>query len=882
MERLRNMARRCARLVRPLQFDRDLDQEMRLHEQLLVEEYLNKGLTWAEARREARRRFGDRRAFKEKSKQMWGFRWMEFLAYDLTYGFRHALRTLVKSPRFSCLAILTLALGIGANTAIFSVCYAVLVRPLSFPGPERIVAIRQVLRMGGDFSPGYAYIDWRERSRTVEAVAAYDHASVNHLSEAGPERVAAVQVTQRFQDVLGISLKRGRWFTPEENRPQGPLAVIVTERFWDRTFGPEIPYAGQTLRLEDSDHPIVGILHAGFRFPRSPETEILLPLKMDEYSQKHGETVDLVNVMGRLAPSVDLPAATAELTGILRQSRADFNIPGEELQVEVTRLQDRISQGVRPALLLIFAVVGFLLLIACLNAANLLLARWSARRREVWVRRTLGAGGWRLLHHYLAEGILLSASAGAIGLALAWGCLRFLLTRVPEDAGAQVLQQVQVALHPEVLLFTLSVVLAIGIVFGALPGLATGRLGGGMGSTRSVSADRRGSRSRVLLMVGEVAAALMLLVGSVLLLRSYDTLTSGDPGFEPRGVLTMALSLPRQRYPETGQRLQLLDRFIEDLDAMPGVETAALIDSLPLTEPRNLRANLRGEGSVPLNPGEHTITRGVSISPSLPLALGFRMLEGRVPEPSRGAVPEVLVNRRLSQRLWPRQSAVGKQLLGRQDVPWAKIVGVVENVRHNGPAGVVDEEMFGLYRDSSPATFAYIVVKTAGDPFDALGPARSVLRELDSQLPLFDVRSMEERAAGVVAPQRFNLFVMSLFAGLAVLLVASGLYSVLSYAVQQRTREIGVRVALGASRRTIFRLVVGRGLLLTGIGLSVGLAGAFALSRLMAGFVYGVSTTDPAAFLLAPVFLGVVAWAACWIPARRATRLDPIEVLRHE
>lgn len=386
-------------------------------------------------------------------------------------------------------------------------------------------------------------------------------------------------------------------------------------------------------------------------------------------------------------------------------------------------------------------------------------------------------------------------------------------------------------------------------------------------------------------MVAEVASALVLLTGSLLLLRSFRELTEVDPGFEPEQVLTMAVSLPRQRYAELEKRRRFFGDLIHQVEALPGVRAAGLADSLPLTSAYRMRIGLRGQGQPKLPPGEGPVTRIVAVSSDYPRAMGFQRVEGEwlSPKPSRDALPEVLINRRMAKRLWPGQSAVGKLLVtgvdGREE---ARVAGVVEDIRHNGLEGEVQEEAFGPFEDFSNAYFAYLAVRAREDPLALAGPIRQVVRRLDPDQPVFSVQTMSRRLSASIAPRRFNLLLLSLFAGLALLLVAAGLYSVLSYGVQQRSREIGVRAALGASRSTIFRLVVGKGMQLTSVGIVLGLTASFGLTRFMSGLLYGVSALDPLTFTAAPLFLGAIAIAACWIPARRATRVDPVEVLRCE
>ena len=878
--------RKLSLVLQPTRFERELDAEMRFHFEMLVEEYLRGGMPLKEARRAARQRFGDSDVFKQRSRQMWGSRWIRFPHLNLGGSFRQAGRRLLQKPGFSLVAVLTLALGIGANTAIFSVSYAVLLRPLPYPEADRIVTVAEVLRVGGEYSPGYTFLDWKDHSRSLEAVAAYDMTALNMTGGGEPERVSGVTATRQIFDVLGVRPARGRAFSAQEDRPGGPRVAVVTDGFWNRTFGPQTRLDGQRLTLDERTHQVIGVMEASFRFPHSPETEILLPYALDEEAERTSGTVSLLRVIGRMGPTATLEETRAELQLIRRQS--DKSIKGAApALVAVRPLQEEISAPVRPALLVLLGVVGFLLLIACLNVANLLLARWTGRRKEVWIRTALGASRGRLLQQYLAEGTLLSALAGVLGLLFAWAGVRLIVGLTPASAGGEVFQLVEVGLHPAVLGFTACVALLIGLLFGGIPVLASSRAGLNRPPDvgRSTTADRRGNRSRGVLMVAEVASALVLLTGSLLLLRSFQELMQTSPGFEPRQLLTMAVSLPRQRYPEQSKRQQFFDELIRQVEGLPAVQAAGLADSLPLTSIRRMRIGIRAQGQ-PLPPsGESPVTRIVSVTPGYSRTMGFQLVEGEHLSEKRNpdALPQILLNRRMAQRLWPQQSALGKRLVrGKQGQPWAMVTGVVEDVRHNGLDGEVQEEAFGLFQDFSRAYFAYIVVQAQGDPLALAGPIRQAVQSLDPDQPVFSIQTMEQRLMASIAPQRFHLLLLSLFAGLALLLVAAGLYSVLSYAVEQRSREIGLRVALGASRRTIFRLVVGKGMLLTAIGLSLGLAASFGLTRFMSGLLYGVSASDPMTFAAAPFFLAVIALAACWIPALRATRVDPIEVLRCE
>ncbi|HVR97291.1 MAG TPA: ABC transporter permease [Thermoanaerobaculia bacterium] len=847
---------------------------------------------------------------------------MELFVSDV----RHAVRSLAHRPGFTLVAVLTLALGIGANTAIFSAVHALLLRPLPYTDPEQLAWVTNVIQeMDAEIVPAADYLEWRDSSHTLAEIAAYTTSNFTLTGREQAERVIGARVSAGFLPLLGIRPVHGRGFRPEEERLNGGRAAVVGERLWERLFGAGTALAEQTITLDSDSYTVVGILPQMFRFPGNGDVDLLLPLALDEAVERGRRQMSIVQAIGRLRPGATLEQARVELAAIRERSeqearRAEAAAPPPGLpsgsgiqirrmaappgggpgggrgpgaggprpglppsQTKVVPLRDQLVGDVRPALLMMLSAVGLVLLIACANVANLLLARATARQREIAVRAALGADRWRIVRHLLTESTVLGLAGGVCGLLVALLGVRLLKAAIPADLGGGVFLQTPIGVDGPVLLFTLALGLATGLLFGVAPALAAARPDL-HDPLKEVS--RGGStRTRRLLVAGEVALAVVLLIGAGLLLRSFMRLLAVDPGFRPERVLTLALDLDPRRYAAPDSRISLFEELTRRVRALPGVQAAAFGDSLPLTGRMMMIARgLRAEGVPERPPEEQPQVTINAVGADYFRTLGIRVLHGRAinERDSARTQPVGVVNQTMARQLWGREDVVGGRLMGGLfQSGGITIVGVVADARHEG---LESEPKARLYRpftqESRP--FGLLAVRTAQDPLSLAAAVRREAQAVDPSVAISDVSTMERRLADSVAERRFSLILLGLFALLALVLAGVGLYGVLAYAVTERTREIGVRMALGAERRGVLSLVIRQGLTMAVIGVAVGLVSAFACSRVLASALYGIPATDLATYLLIPMLLMVVALFASYVPARRATRVEPIVALRAE
>ena len=809
---------------------------------------------------------------------------------NLWTDLRYAIRVLVKNPGFALAAVLTLALGIGANTAVFTVVNAALLRGLPYRNPERLVHLWETTPRQ-DFSQHEAsypdFLDWRE-NQVFEGVAAYAGGSGLTLTGRGaPARLPATLVSSNFFTVLGVEAMRGRAFRPEEDQPSAAPTVMLSYGLWQRLFGADPNIIGQSLTLDDRPYNVIGILPPSFQFAPRGDSELWAayqpPPEQLTSRGTHG-----AKVIARLKAGVSFEQAQAEMRAIGR--RIEQQYPSHTgTTIILVPLHEQIVGAIKPVLLVLLGAVGFVLLIACANVANLLLARASARRKEVAIRAALGASRWRLMRQMLTESMLLALVGGGVGLLIAqWG-VAALVAAIPEFQLNTMPYLRGLSLDRGMLAFTGLLSLLTGIVFGLAPAWQASKLelqavlkeGGRAsgGTTRH--------RLRDALVVTEIALALVLLVGAGLMMRSVWRLLEVNPGFRTENLLTMRISLPEAKYQEAAKAEIFYRRLDSRLGALPGVKGVGMVNVVPLQGGFTTAFYAAGQPVPPR--GQETDGNLRYVSSGYFQAMGVPLIKGRyfTDQDNQSAPAALIVNQTLARRLFPNQDAVGRQLVF-VDRPTIQIVGVVGDEKVNGlDAKITPVVYFPFLQGANlqgPNTTASLVVQAASDPTRLAAAIQREGRALESDLSIFAVSTMEQLITNAPSTfrRRYPAFLISIFAAVALALASVGIYGLLSYSISQRTHEIGVRVALGAQRRDIFKLVVGQGLMLTLIGVVIGLITAFILTRLMSSLLYDVSATDPATFAIVSSLLIVVAQLACWIPARRATQVDPLVALRTE
>ncbi|HYN85040.1 MAG TPA: ABC transporter permease [Pyrinomonadaceae bacterium] len=809
---------------------------------------------------------------------------MNKLWQDLRYGFRG----LMAKPGPTLVAVLTLALGIGANTAIFSVVNSVLLRPLPFRDSERLVRVGGVnLKTGngpGTLSPPDFY-DWRERTQSFESLAAYDGWSPSLTGAGDPERLTAGRVSADFFNVLGVDAQLGRAFVRQEEQRGNHRVVVLSDGLWRRRFNADREIVGRDVTLSGESYTVVGVTPADFELPQLTGVsfeppELWTPFAPD-LSQWGRSSRSVDAAIGRLKPGVSLEQAQAELAAVAQELRQQYPDENTNAGAGLVSLHEQLVGEVRTSLLAFVAAVGFVLLIACANVANLLLARAAARRKEMAIRTALGASRWRIVRQLLTESLLLSACGAAVGFLLAlWA--KDLLVALGSDALPHL---GRTALDARVLLFTLGVTILTGLVFGLAPALSASRPdlnealkeGGGKG----VTGGARG-RLRGLLVVSEVALSLVLLISAGLLVKSFMRLREVDPGFDSRGVLTMNVFLPGARYGEDAQQAAFFDRAVEELRARAGVEAVGVTSNLPISGNYD-RVGFYVEDRPAASREDVPDLERYIVNDDYFRAMSIPLREGRGfgAQDGADAPPVALVNEAAAKKFWPGESAVGRRVRTDPESPWRTVVGVVGDVRHYGLETAANMQFYVPYRQV-PTQVMTFALRAKDNPAALASSAREAVWAVDKDQPVYNVATMEELVAKSVAQRRFTLLLLGLFACVAVFLASVGIYGVMSYTVAQRTHEIGVRMALGAQPRDVLRLVVGKGLALALAGVGVGLVGALLLTRAIASLLYGVSATDVTVFAGVPVLLALVALAATYVPARRATKVDPMVALRYE
>ena len=820
---------------------------------------------------------------------------------------RYGMRMLLRRPAFTLVAVVTLALGIGANTAIFSVVNTMLLRALPFPEPERLVLVWDDRPQGNWPQLPLSlpnFLDLREQCQSCAGMSAWTPGSFSLSGVAEPEQVQYAVVSSNLFSVLGVRPALGRDFLPEEDRASGSRAVIISHSLWQRRFNSDPQFIGQTVTLDGQQFEVAGVLPAGFRFASFPrETEIWLPFGLDPLKERiYNRNAKELGVIARLRPGVSREQAQAEMVEIsrrLEQRHPEFN---RGLKLQVAALGEQSVRNLRPALLVLLGAVGFVLLIACANVANLQLARAVSRRREMAIRAALGAGRWRLVRQSLIENALLAVMGGGVGVLLAfWGIdlLALLPFNAPSFFMPYYVPPRQINIDGRVLGFTCLLSLLTSVICGLVPAAHASRadLNEALKEGGGKSPGRRGARR--LLVVAEMALALLLLTGAGLLVNSFVRLLRVDPGFDPENVLTFTLSLPKAKYPENRQVTDFYARVLERAATLPGVTAVGAVEFLPLSGvDSSTGIFIEGRPVPPPSERNHAHYRTVTVDYFR--AMGMRLRQGRaLTERDDQRAPRVaVINETMARKYWPGEDAIGKRVSfdfeamrfyrdrpPDWDIPGGmrQIVGVVADVKHSNLKAVAVPEMFipteqaqRLVREMT------VVLRTTSDPLALAGAMRREVAAIDPDQSLSNLSTMSQLLAASVAQPRFSLLAFAVFAAIALVLASVGIYGVMSYSVSERTHEVGVRMALGARPGDVMRLVLGQGLRLALAGVAIGLMAALALTRVLTSLLYGVSATDPATLAMVVVLLTGVALLACYLPARRAARVDPVVALRQE
>jgi len=808
---------------------------------------------------------------------------MDALRQDL----RHAWRMLARNPGFSAVVVLVLGLGIGANTAIFSVVNAVLLQPLAYEDPGRLTLLRESLkdRFGGVTVPNF--VDWSEQNQSFTSLAARERATFTLTGQDEPERLSGVRVTHRYFPLLGVAPLLGRTFVPEDDKAGAAPVVLLGEGLWKGRYASDPGILGRTIRLDQRAHVVVGVLPGGIEFPGAVE-QLWVPLAIGPEDLRQTGSHRL-SVVGRLKPGVALEQAASDMKAIAKRLEGVRPHSNQGWSVDMAPLHERLVENARPAVLMLFGAVGFVALVTCANVANLLLTRAARRQREIAVRAAVGAGRLRLVRQLLSESVLLAFFGGALGLLLAFWGTDVLTLLLP--GGIPRLSEVRI--DSWALGFTLLLSLFTGVVFGLAPSIhaskVTLRDSLKEGSLSSGS-GRASARLRSGLMVSEVALALLLLVGAGLLVRSFLRLRDVPPGFDTRELLAMQMSLPASGYAEPRSVSSFYREALGRVEALPGVKAAAATSHLPIGAGGfSLAVTL--EGAPAMKPSEIPTAFYRAVTPNYFRVFGIGLLRGRhFDERDREGAPRVaIVNGTMVRLLWRDQDPIGKRFtLDENETTPIEVVGVVSDVRHFGLDSEPRPELHVPYAQASDSFWRWsnrsltLALRTSAGASSLASAVRAAIESLDKDLPVYSVRTMEDVLASSVAARRASMMLMGVFAAVALLLASVGLYGVVSYSVSQRTHEFGVRVALGAREADVLSLVLGHGIKLALAGLLLGSFAALALSRFLATLVFGISARDPLTFVAVGVLLLVVSLLASYLPARRAARIDPVTALRYE
>jgi predicted permease len=884
LEIISRLWRRALYYVKRDQFDSDLEEEMRLHLELKVEEKFASGMDADEARRDAQQEFGNQTLLREVSREMWAFRSVETLVQDVRLG----LRALAKNFSFTFVVVLTLALGIGANTAIFSLINAVLLKPLNFRDPDRLVMLwEDASKIGfprNNLSPA-DYADWKARTHAFEDLAAVTDGGFNLTGEGDPLRVQYQRVTANFFPLLGVKPLLGRAFLPEEDTPDGNHVVILSHSLWENRYGGDRGVLGQDILLSGEKYTCIGVMPPGFRFIE-PYIGLWVPagFSSQELAQRH---THYLTVFGRLNPGVTQAQAEKEVQAVGQAIATEDPSLIEMIGARLFSFRNEFTGDVRGPLFVLLIAVGFVLLIACANIASLLLSRAVNRGREIALRTALGATRWRIVRQLLTESALLAILGGLAGLVMARLSFAFLGQLVPPSIATES----NLALDPSVLGFALGLSLLTGLICGLVPALQASRVDlneslkqGGRGTLSSGSRRLQGA-----MVVVEIALALVLLAGAGLMIQTVAHLRGQYAGMRPQNLLTLRTALSwdssAYKYSAYPRRAAFYDQVLERVKSLPGVVSAGYSTSVPL-EWKGGTNGLTIEGRLPV-PGISYDANHRQVSRQYLQTLGVALREGRYFDQSdnKQSTPAVIINEAMAREYWPNERALGKRFKVQDDDGWRTIVGIVADVRQMGLDAPVKPEMYFPYQQfTEQPWFAPrdLVIRSSAEPMSLVPAVRREIQAVDPDQPVSNIRTMEEILGEEAGPRRIGMDLLAAFAGLALLLASIGVYGVLAYSISRRTNEIGIRLALGARKANILGMVVGYGMKLALAGIAIGLMASFALTRLMKSLLFGVSATDPLTFAVITIVLAAVTLLACYIPARRAMKTDPMTALRYE
>src|SRR5579864_8008816 len=884
MKPLAELARRLRMLFRGKQFDHDMDDEMRVHLELREKEYIQNGFPPEEAHMAARKNFGNALAIREVSHDSWGWAWLEHLGQDLRFAFR----MFAKNPGFTAVAVLTLALGIGANTAIFSVVYGVLLQPLPYKEASRLVVLNETTPKVGKVSVSYPnFLDWRAQSHDFSQMAAVHDVGFNLAGITQPENISGEAVSPNFLSMIGVKPFLGRDFDASEERVGTPPVVLLSYELWQSHMGSDRNAIGRTITLDGHSFTIVGVLPPNFR--SLDKTDVMLPIGVwatnnSDEANDRGDRGDMI-VIGRLAPNVTLAQARTEMEGIAARLAKEYPATNDRFGVALQSIRDSFVSDARPAILVLFGAVMFVLLIACANVANLFLVRGAARTKEIALRMAFGARRSRIIRQMLTESFVLACLGGALGLLLAFLGIRGIVALIPMD----MLSGSTVKLNGAVLFFAAGIVVLAAFIFGLAPAMHSTRPDvqselkeGG----RTASASAAQNKLRGALAIAEVSLALILLVGAGLMMKSLYRLMSVNPGFRPDRVLNMEMDLRTQQYSKDPAILNFWQQVLARVRTLPGVESAATGTVVPLTGSHS-RGDITIEGMALPTPGNFPHPDIHEVSPAFTSTLGIPLLRGRTfTDTDKQGAPFVgMVNVRLAQQYWPNEDPIGKRFMfghPSTDPPkWITVVGVVGDTKLYGLANPSRLEVY-VSSLQYPDSHMNLVVKSRTDPAALISAIRGAVGSIDKDQPIFAISTMNQLVRDSMATRRITLALLGLFSALALVIAAIGIYGVISYSVAQRTHEIGIRMALGAQHKDVLRMILKQGAKFALAAVAIGVVVSLGLTQLMSSLLFSVSAADPVTFAGVAILLALVAMLACYIPARRALRVDPMVVLRYE